>query len=68
MERIIIGKIQLGATGVHSPMPPPAAGTGTKCVGHPALGDAGVLLVDNHAEVVARRALTRYLAAQIDAW
>ena len=68
MESVISGKIHLGSTGVHSLLSLPAAGSGTKCVGHPALGDAGVLLVDNHAEVVARRALTRYLAAQIDAW
>ena len=45
-----------------------ALGTGTKCVGHAALGTAGDLLVDSHAEVVARRAFKRYLAAQIDLW
>ena len=65
--KVSIGKIHLGATGVYSPLSPPA-GTGTKCGGHTALGDAGVLLVDSHAEVVARRAFVRYLAAKIDAW
>lgn len=43
-----------------------AVGTGTKCVGRSQLNENGAIVSDGHAEVVARRALLRWLYAQLE--
>ena len=43
-----------------------ALGTGTKCINGEYLSDSGLAINDCHAEVIARRALVRFLLSQLD--
>ena len=43
-----------------------ALGTGTKCISGEYISDAGLAVNDCHAEVVTRRALVRFLHAQLE--
>ena len=43
-----------------------AMGTGTKCINGEYLSDSGLAVNDCHAEVIARRALVRFLLSQLD--
>ena len=43
-----------------------ALGTGTKCISGEYISDSGLAVNDCHAEVIARRAFTRFLYAQLD--
>lgn len=43
-----------------------ALGTGTKCINGEYLSDAGLAVNDCHAEVITRRALVRFLHAQLE--
>ena len=43
-----------------------ALGTGTKCINGEYLSDSGLAINDCHAEVIARRALVRFLFSQLD--
>lgn len=64
---VLAGFVVTGAASPAGPLPPAvvALGTGTKCLGGSARKAAGDVLNDSHAEVVARRALQRWMRAEL---